>query len=109
MGDLQNFAEGVRLLIGILFAVSLAALKLLVTWTILNCIKFRRDQHEALRRFDAEHFDEAHRPLPPVAPGVCDRCGKVFPEVRYLPGNRRRCENCFQHERNADASNHQAA
>lgn len=109
MGNLQNLAEGVRLLIGILLGVGLVALAILLTWTILNIINFRLKQRKARRGFEAERFDKAHRPLPPTAPGVCDRCGQVFRQVRFLPGNRRLCENCFQAERKAEASNHQAA
>ncbi len=33
--------------------------------------------------------------LPPQSQGVCDRCGKVFADVYYLPDGRALCPGCF--------------
>ena len=33
--------------------------------------------------------------FPPAAAGLCDRCGRVFESVYYLPSGTRLCANCF--------------
>ncbi len=96
MNQLQNWGMAIYLLIGILALAVLCLVLIVLVWTGGKIAIFKRRQ----RRAEADHrrlkFHPDGTPIPPVAPGVCHRCGRASARVFHLPAGERLCEECHQ-------------
>ena len=74
---------------GLMIALLIALVTLLRMW-------HRRQQLERDRqqRYRALHAPDS-TPLPPLAEGICGRCGQAMPAVHHLPDGRRLCPACY--------------
>lgn len=91
----EQFGLSVHVLIGAIFAGLALLLVLIVGWTLLKMWLHRAEKVRAERRRRADRFRPDGQPLPPIAPGLCDRCQDASDEVYHLPSGRRLCRHCF--------------
>ncbi|MBK8269957.1 MAG: hypothetical protein IPK83_17335 [Planctomycetes bacterium] len=96
MANLFNFAQGIRLLIGILVLVVLCGGGIFIVWTSLKILAFRRQQRKGDREERSRRFDANGQARPPRASGVCNHCGRVFDQLNYMTGNDRICDECME-------------
>lgn len=102
MDRLFDFAQGIRLLIGILLLVVLVGGGAFLIWTGMKVLAFRRMQRRGAADDRARRYDKKGQARPPRASGICDCCGRVFGEVNFLAGNERVCDGCLE-KRSASA------
>ena len=72
--------------VGLIVAV-ITSIKLLLWWAARR--RARREAHKQKYRPDG-------KPYPPFDEGMCDRCGRAFDKVYYMPSAERLCPDCYQ-------------
>ncbi|HUU42640.1 MAG TPA: hypothetical protein VMX57_02615 [Planctomycetota bacterium] len=87
--DPMRLGRAVVLVMGVVAVLIVLFLVFMVWRTAWNA---RRRGRRAAR---GERELAAKRALPPVAPGVCGRCGGPFEAVYHLPDGRRLCPACY--------------
>ncbi len=95
LGQLEMFAQNIRLLIGILLVLAVGGALVLALWTGVKIWLFRRRQQEAALKANLARFGPDGRALPPRGSGVCDACQAAPLWVYHLPDGRRMCESCY--------------
>lgn len=95
MSQLEMFALNMRLLVGILVFLGLVFVLLFASWTGLKMWTFHVRRRRAEDEARARKYRPDGRPYPPVAAGICEKCGGAFDEVFHLPNGTRRCRSCY--------------
>ncbi|QDV89574.1 hypothetical protein RAS2_06440 [Phycisphaerae bacterium RAS2] len=104
--QLTMFGQNIFLLIGIAMLLAIIAIVLFAAVMGWRVWRFQRQQHDVDREFEkftgkppSAKPDAADLPpdpnLPPMAQGICNECGRVFPKVYHLPDGERLCKSCF--------------
>lgn len=91
----EQFAQSMLLLLALLFFLAVGVIGFIAAWMFVKLLSQRRTRRrdEAQRRRDK--FGHDGEPLPPAAPGLCDRCGRPFGKVYHLPSGRRLCPDDY--------------
>ncbi len=84
--NLSLFGQNVFLLIGILLVAVLLFVVLIVGWTGISLLVWRRQRQRAV-------LESA--PWPRTR-GICGACGRASEDVYHFPSGVRRCEACYQ-------------
>ncbi|MFQ5428899.1 MAG: hypothetical protein ACE5E1_01205 [Phycisphaerae bacterium] len=95
MSQLQMFGMNIFLLVGILLLALIGFVLVVVFWTGIKVWWFRRAQALGRREERRRRFGADGRPRPPIAPGICRRCGQASPEVYHLDAGLRLCPTCY--------------
>jgi len=94
MDPLTNWAQGIRLLIGIIVATITIAILVVGGWVFIRSLIFWLRQRRSLKHDDQKRRDEHGRSRPPRGAGICDGCQGAFQTLNYFEGNRRLCDEC---------------
>ena len=91
----QQFAQNMMLLLGLLMFLAVGVIGAVAAWLLVKLLILRRNRRrdEAQRR--CEKLGHDGELLPPVAPGLCDRCGRPFERVYHLPSGQRLCPDDY--------------
>jgi hypothetical protein len=84
------------------FAIILIVLVSLSAWlllTVMRMIRWKREIRRAQQEAYQEMHDEQGQRLPPVSRGICQKCGRYFEQIYYLPDGTGVCEECYQADR----------
>lgn len=96
MDPLANWAQGIRLLIGIIVATITIAILVVGGWVFIRSLIFWIRQRRSLKHDDQNRRDEHGRSRPPRGAGICDACQGAFQSLNYFEGNRRLCDECHR-------------
>ncbi|MCG8406630.1 MAG: hypothetical protein MI923_15655 [Phycisphaerales bacterium] len=96
MDQLQGFGLNIIFLLGVLVFVGFCFMLLIAFWTGVKIMLLRRRQKQSDMETRRRKFHLDGRPIPPSAPGICHKCGSVFPQVHHLSDGRRLCVTCYQ-------------
>ena len=78
--------------IDVIFVVVLALAVGTAVKLLLWHVRRRRAARAALR----ERYRPDGSPYPPADEGICDRCGRAFDKVYYMPAGGRLCPDCYE-------------
>ncbi len=92
---LKMFKQNILVLIGILIVGAVLLVVLFAAWVALRAWLWNRTKAASDRERYREKYAPDGQPYPPAAAGVCDRCGRTFGKVYYLPDGQRLCPKCF--------------
>lgn len=92
--QIQMWRLNTQLLIGIIACLGVGLVFLLIFWTVIRAWLFSRGQRNSERRYRAQRLDAAGKKLPPIARGLCNKCGAVG-DVFYLESGEKLCKKCF--------------
>lgn len=92
---LRMFKQNTFLLIGLLIVGGVLLVLILVGWTGVKALLWRRGKAKSDQEFRAQKLRPDGQPYPPAAPGVCDHCGVAFGKVYYLPDGQKQCPKCY--------------
>lgn len=93
--DPRTFVLNLYFLLGIAIVAAVVVVVILALWTASNMRRRKQRMARLREEYRAERFAPDGQPLPPSAPGLCDRCGRPFEKVYYLPSGLRRCPDCY--------------
>lgn len=89
------FGQNIYVLIGLLVFAAVCVVLLIASWTGVKVLSFKLSQKKA----ETEERQRKRHPdgtVIPTAPGVCIKCGQVFPQVYHLMEGNRLCETCYR-------------
>ena len=93
--DRTTLGLNLYLLIGLLIAAVVALILLVAFWTTLKIILWNWRVRRSERAARLARLGPDGQPLPPAAPGFCDRCSRPSKTVYHLPNGQRLCPACF--------------
>ena len=93
MSQQQMFGLNMYLIIGAVLLLGVLLVLTLVGVTVLRAWLWHRSQRRSQRDYTRTAPDG--RPQLPTGRGLCDRCGRVYDAVYYLPSGARRCPTCY--------------
>lgn len=98
----ETLGRNLFLLISALIVAGVGFILIVVFWTSIKVAVW----HRGKKRFEQRERERTHAPdghrYPPAAAGLCDRCGRGFESVYYLPSGSRLCPNCYGEQRAGD-------
>ena len=96
VSPLIQFAQNMRLLLGLLLFTVFLVLLIIAIWTLMKMWLWRAGK----RRFDQKQHELKYRPdgkpYPPAGRGLCDNCEQSCQKVYYMPSNQRLCPDCYE-------------
>ncbi len=92
----QNWVAGIFVLIALLILLAVGLLAIIAVITLLRVWSGHVAQRRAAEQLHRERFRPDGTPYPPTARGICDRCGKAFEKVYYLPSGQRLCPEDYE-------------
>ncbi len=101
--DVKMWGGQLWLFVALFFCLLVAGVGTVVCWTLLKMRWARKRAARAETERRAGRLDGNGRPRPPAARGLCERCGRLDDEIRFLPDGRRLCPRCCTVEIDADA------
>ncbi len=98
----ETLGRNLFLLIGVLIAAGVGFILIVVFWTSIKVALWHRSKKRLEQREHERRHAPGGQPYPPTAAGLCDRCGRGFESVYYLPSGCRLCPNCYGEQRAGD-------
>ena len=99
----ETLGENLYLLVGGLILAGVGCFVILASWTSIRVALW----HWGKKRFEQRERERTHAPdrhrYPPAPAGLCDRCGRGFESVYYLPAGNKLCPSCYAKQRAGDS------